>query len=152
MNACQGLRFACLASIESLKFNEVLNDLHSAVYDSFFAAFKQAWASRCRIDDAHPDSQENFKKVHLKAATAIAHIPVVGDFTIKLENVKLTALEVDDSSTGVSLGQDGTFVLLVSGLAAVVEGHFQWRRNSFPFISGGCQTRVTAEVRTCYKP
>lgn len=100
----------------------------------------------------HSLFQENFKKVSLKTATATAHIPVIGDFTIKLEDVKLTALDVDKSSTGVSLGEDGTFVLLVDSLAAVVEGHFQWRRAKFPFISGGCQVRVTAEVRLCFVP
>jgi hypothetical protein len=71
---------------------------------------------------------------------------VLGDFKIKLEQVKLDGLKVDKASTGVSLGDDGTFVLLVSGLSAVVEGHVKWRRTEFPFISGGCQVKVTAEV------
>ena len=91
-------------------------------------------------------SQEKFRTVSLKTASAVAHIPVFGDFTIKLQDVKLDGLDLDQASTGISLGEDGSFVLLVSGLAAIVEGHFQWRRNSFPFISGGCQAKVTAEV------
>lgn len=85
--------------------------------------------------------------MQLKTASATAHIPVVGDFVIKLKDVKLTTLDIDSSSTGVSLGEDGTFVLLVNKLAAAVEGHFQWRRTKFPYISGGCQVKVTAEVR-----
>ena len=93
--------------------------------------------------------QENFKKVSLKTVTATAHVPVLGDFDIKLENVKLTSLELDNSSTGISLGDDGTFVFVVRGLAAAVEGHFQWRRTTFPFISGGCQAHITAEVQNC---
>lgn len=92
------------------------------------------------------DVQDNFKKVQLKTATATAHIPVLGDFDIKLKNVKLSNLQLDKASTGISLGDDGTFVFVVQGLAATVDGHFQWRRTKFPFISGGCQTRVIAEV------
>ena len=91
--------------------------------------------------------QENFKKVKLDSVTAIAHVPVLGDFAIKLENVKLEGLALDGTSTGVSLADDGTFVLLVQGLDAVVNGHFQWRRTKFPFISGGAQAQVTAVVR-----
>ena len=94
--------------------------------------------------------QENFKKVSFNTVTAVAHVPVLGNFDIKLENVKLNSLELDNSSTGISLGDDGTFVFRVTGLAAAVEGHFQWRRTAFPFISGGCQAQITAEVGLGY--
>ena len=44
--------------------------------------------------------QENFKKVHLESITTVAHVPVIGDFTIKLENVKLEGVSLDQTSTG----------------------------------------------------
>lgn len=92
--------------------------------------------------------QERFRTVSLKTASAVAHIPVLGDFLIRLEDVKLDGLDMDQTSTGISLGEDGSFVLAISGLAAIVEGHFSWRRTSFPFIKGACQARVTAQVRS----
>ena len=79
--------------------------------------------------------------------TAVARVPVLGDFDIKLENVRLEGIKLDQSTTGVSLGDDGNFDLVVSGMDAIVSGHFQWRRTKFPFISGGCQAQVTAVVR-----
>lgn len=90
--------------------------------------------------------QENFKKVKLDSVTAVAQVPVIGPFNIKLENVKLEGLKLDQTSTGVSLGDDGTFSLVISNLDAIVNGHFQWKRTKFPFISGGCQAQVTAVV------
>lgn len=99
--------------------------------------------SRCEVPRL---MQENFKKVRLQSAEAVAHVPVLGDFKLKLENVRLEGLELDKASTGISLGEDGTLVLVIRGLDAVVNGHLQWRRKSFPFISGGCQAVVTAEV------
>ena len=44
--------------------------------------------------------QENFKKVHLESITTVAHVPVIGDFAIKLENVKLEGVSLDQASTG----------------------------------------------------
>lgn len=79
----------------------------------------------------------------------MAHVPVLGDFKIKLEQVHLERLDVNKTSTGVSLGQDGSLVLHVAGLDAIVSGHLHWRRTQFPFISGGCQAEVTAQV--CFK-
>ncbi|KAK9814626.1 hypothetical protein WJX72_008927 [[Myrmecia] bisecta] len=93
--------------------------------------------------------KENFKAIHLPDVEARVSIPVVGHLHLKLMDIKLDELSLERTDTGLELGQDGTLVLHVTGLDAVVNCNFHFDRSGFgPSFGGGGHAKITAEDGT----
>ncbi|CAL5226835.1 g9699 [Coccomyxa viridis] len=80
--------------------------------------------------------KDNLSKAKLGDLETYTDVPVLGTFHVTLTDIYLEGLDVEEAKTGLVLGPDGAFILLVEDLQANVKARFQYQRTSFPQISG----------------